>query len=208
MGLFNKFSSLFNSEGVRKAMRKSYEQHVQKIANGVIPVPDGTTAHQAALYGALGSRYKARWKPFNEVAIWAELIPFMLMREEDAIGALIEYVVYQELPGEANILWLSEMINDVLRKPYSSEDSPRAMAPMAVTNRVAWYLLLDSDVKNKIDKETEGFVNAFIDEEKDFNEEQNSTIYCINCGQALRIPAGKTLKVTCKQCDYVFDYSP
>lgn len=208
MGLFNKFSNLFNSEGIRKAMRKSYERHIRNIANGLIPVPDGTTAHQAALYGALGSRYKVRWKPFNELALWAELTPFMLMREEDAIESLVEYVVYQERPEEANILWLSEIINDVLRKPYSSEDSPRAMTSMAVTNRVAWYLLLDSDVKNKIDKETEEFVNALMDDEENFNEEQNAIIYCINCGQALRIPAGKALKVTCKQCDYVFDYSP
>lgn len=171
MGIFDKLSNLFNSVGIRKAMRGSYEKHIHQIVNGVISVPDGTTIHQAALFGALGSRYRVRLKSFSEMGIWVELSPFMLMSEEDAIDALIEYVVYQERPKEANISWLSEIINDVLRKTHPSEDSPVAMASMAVINRVAWYSLLDSDIKNEIEKNASELDNSFVDDDKDFEKE-------------------------------------
>ncbi len=140
-----------NAEGCREAMRLSYQKHLRQARQGMVPSDD--PPHYVGLYGALASRYKTRGIPVMEVVIWAELVPFILMRETDAVEALAEYVVYQERAGDAKVSWLRKLINDVLRMAPTSAESPRSMAPMGIINHVAWCDILDPDVKSALVEE-------------------------------------------------------
>jgi hypothetical protein len=50
-----------------------------------------------------------------------------------------------------------------------------------------------------------GFDKMLLEQEE--NEEIKTIITCNKCGQALKIPMGKNLRVTCRKCKCVFDYS-
>jgi len=153
MGWFNLFKNINSAEGAREAMRLSYKKHLDLARQGKIP-----SAHNpchTGLYGALGSRYKMRGMPVTEIVLWSELVPFLLMKETEATEALAEYVVYQEKPEEANISWLKKLINTALRVAPSSEELLRSTASLGFLDQVAWCNLLDIDVKNRLEKESE-----------------------------------------------------
>ena len=146
-----------NAEGCRKAMRKSYKKHLRLALQGMNP--SDSKPHEVGLYGALGTRYMSFGIPVTpsmELAITAELVPFLLMKETDAVEALAEYIVYKEVPREAKMSWLRKLINDALRTA-SPEDFPRIMAPVSMIHQVAWCNLLDQDIKSTIEKETEKY---------------------------------------------------
>lgn len=142
-----------NPEGTREACRMSYRKHyrlaVQRSAS-----PDLGSPHAIGLYGLLATRYQARGFPSPEPAVWAELSPFLLMEPQVAVEALAEYVVAQERgPEKARVGWLQQVISEALRKPPTSDDSPRQMAALAVINGVHWCFLLDDDVGRVLERE-------------------------------------------------------
>ena len=119
-------------------------------------VVNSNNPHWSGLYGALGTRYVGLGIPESPsmgLALWAELAPFLLMEETDAVEALAEYIVYKEVPREAKTSWLRTLINDALCK-VTSEGWPSAMAPVSMIHQVEWFNLLDQDIKSTIEKET------------------------------------------------------
>jgi len=97
--------------------------------------------------------------------LWAELTPFLLMTEKTACEALAEYIVYKETPSRARVSWLRQIISTSLRLPALSKDSPRTMASLAMIKNVAWCNLLEGDVRDSIEQETEDLRNTLADSE-------------------------------------------
>jgi len=97
--------------------------------------------------------------------LWAELTPFLLMTEKTACEALAEYIVYKETPSRARVSWLRQIISTSLRLPALSKDSPRTMASLAMIKNVAWCNLLEEDVRDSIEQETEELRNTLADSE-------------------------------------------
>ena len=137
-----------NAEGIREAMRMSYDKHLRLATKGKIDFLTATTPHQCALYGALGARYMVSGVPIdNPIAqslIWADLLPFLHLNQETAREALAEYVVYKEMPKEAKISWLTTLVKQgcALGKGEHQEEYNTFMA-VARANGVVWLLLLE-----------------------------------------------------------------
>ena len=145
--LLKSFQLLFKGfpEGCREAMRLSYQKHYDQARTGSAPI-DGDS-HHLGLFGALGTRYKARGvlqnPNFPDTVLWSELTPFFLMSKYDSIQALAEYVLWQEMPSAAKKNWLARKINQALcTKPSDDEDSPSSLASLAFLNNVKWCELL------------------------------------------------------------------
>jgi hypothetical protein len=130
--------TIFGAQGIRDAMVKSYHRHIRKCTGK--PLPNGTSLHQAGLYGALGTRYMAGFKSVPEVVIWAELAPFLNLEQNDGLQALAEYVVYKEMPLDANKKWISEQIKKGLS--LLRDEERKGIEMMAKVNRFAWTSLL------------------------------------------------------------------
>jgi len=130
--------AIFGAQGIRDAMTKSYHKHVSDLKGTALP--DGTSLHQAALYGALATRYRVGLKPKQEVAIWAELAPFLKLPSNDGVAALAEYVVYKEMPAEADMVTLSAQI----RKGWAllPHEERETLKLAAKINSVMWLSLL------------------------------------------------------------------
>ena len=131
MGWFKLLLNGNNAEGCREAMRMSYKKHLRLALRGIAPSCD--SPHHIGLYGALCTRhmtYGMHISPSMEPELWAELAPFLLMSETDAVESLAEYVVYKELPREAKVPWLRKIINDAFRTRPVAEDWLRTIAPM------------------------------------------------------------------------------
>ena len=158
MGVLQKLYQFFHPDGLRDAVRKSYREQRMHTA-----LPGGTPPHRAGLYGALRTRYEERAQSVNELYVWAELTPFLLMHEETACDALAEYIVYQEFPQRAHKQWLGRIISAALRLPALSRSSPRTMAAMAMMKQVRWCRLLEADVKAAIEQEMSGLQTALDD---------------------------------------------
>lgn len=150
--------SLFHHEDLREAVRNAYAEHRLHSS-----LPPGTPPHRAGLYDTLRERYVARGQPVNGIALWAELTPFLLMREETSCEAFVEYIVYQEIPMRARVQWLARVLSASLRLPALSRNSPRAMAAFAMIKNVAWCKLLENDVKEAIAVEMAGLRDALDD---------------------------------------------
>lgn len=151
MGLWDKLFGI--AESCREAMRDSYAKHVRLAKDKQSQV--GESPHVLGLYGALGTRYLARGINIGD-ELWYELAPFLAMEEQKAVEALAEYVIYQEMPKEARIQWLSEVINFALHSP--TKGSYRELAAIGVIRQVAWCALLIPD--------TMRIIEALIDEIK------------------------------------------
>ncbi len=153
------------ADSIREAMRLSYWKHYKMAEEGSTPVD--APPHPLGLFRALGTRYKVRNSlpkvGIPDVFLWPELAPFLLMSESQAVEALAEYIVWQECPSEARMVWLRESINQALRKQLASEDSPRTWASNAFINSAAWCELLDPDVHNQLSVEA----SDLLDEEKE-----------------------------------------
>jgi hypothetical protein len=118
------FSSFFGrdpdlnaSGGTRAAMRSSYQQHIELARRRELPVPPGTSEHEAALFGALASRYAASGTTLDalvrlEPVLWLELLPFLNLPVGQGVEALVEYVVWKETETtrEARTDWLAEQV--------------------------------------------------------------------------------------------------
>ena len=128
--------TIFGAQGIRDAMTKSYHRHIRKLQG--YPKSDGTTLHQASLYGALASRYMVGFKNVSEAAIWAELTPFLTLDPDDGLIALAEYVVYKEMPTKADVELLTRHINNGLS--LHNEEDREVMEQMAIINNCVWIM--------------------------------------------------------------------
>ena len=146
MGVLTKFFG--GADGIREAMRDSYEKHARSAREGRIPSTD--PPHSVGLYGALGSRYRARGRAVAEVVLWGELAPFLSMKETEAVEALAEYVVYKEMPNKARVEWLKQVINASIES--CKDDSWKVMTGGGLLNRVAWCSLLEPRAIEAIEK--------------------------------------------------------
>ena len=129
--------TILGAQGIRDAMVKSYHRHICKLRRH--PPPAGTTLHQAALYGALATRYIAGFEPRLEVAVWMELAPFLNLEPDEGLAALAEYVVYKEMPTEADAATLSISIRKGLA--FFDEEQREAFEMTAIGQGFAWTLL-------------------------------------------------------------------
>jgi hypothetical protein len=146
-------------EGARESTRLSYDQHLRGALKGRGPKDE--PPHHAALYGVLASWYKVRGLRVPEVSIWGEVAPFLLVPEAMAREAIAEYTLYlEEREGwwgagsvATRVTWLAGLINSALRTWPSGNESPGSLALLGAMNGVAWYDLLDPDVRAPLDKE-------------------------------------------------------
>ena len=141
MGILNKLFG--GADGIRETMIESYWKHVHLVQQGRIPASD--SAHNLGLYGALGSRYAVRRTPRPEVVLWGELAPFLAMPEAEAVRALAEYVVYQEIPNQSQVKWLAERINAGLTS--TNDKDIRQLAVLGLSNRVTWCSMLNEHTR-------------------------------------------------------------
>ncbi len=130
--------AIFGEQGIRDAMTKSYHKHVRDLAEQALP--GGTSLHQAALYGALATRYMAGFKSKPEVVVWTELAPFLNLPPDEGLAALAEYVVYKQMPATADVPTLSAHI--VRGWSLLAEDERESLRTMAEINNIAWLRLI------------------------------------------------------------------
>lgn len=147
------------ADSIRRAMRNSYAKHRTMAETGQAPISEAP--HHLGLFGALGTRYKARGllprQGLPDVVLWPELSPFLLMPEAQAVEALAEYVVWQECRDEAKVEWLQQAINRALRQsPDDNLRSFREIAADALLTGVAWRELLERDVDDQLTREARG----------------------------------------------------
>jgi hypothetical protein len=74
--------------------------------------------HAASWWGlcaALSTHYLHQGRVYPVAALWAELVPFLLM-ENDLVAVLVleEYVVYKTRRGVADLAWLGAEVNAAL----------------------------------------------------------------------------------------------
>jgi hypothetical protein len=92
------------------------------------------------LYGALASRYMVGFESVSEVVIWAELAPFLYLEPNEGLSALAEYVVYKEMPLDANRKWLSEQIKKGLL--LLDDEKRKTLEIVADVNQFVWKELV------------------------------------------------------------------
>lgn len=132
-----------NAEGVREAMRISYAKHLRLAEAGSVPLPEGNSAHEVALYGSLASRYRALGQVWTEVELWADVAPFLQMDESEGVEALAEYAALKECPEGARLSWLKDAINRAIRKVAGNENESLLVAALFMKQRIQWWNLLD-----------------------------------------------------------------
>jgi len=154
MGILKKLFG--GADGIRETMCDAYEKNLRRAEDGEIPLIE--TPHSHGLYGALSTRYKARLKSVPEVVIWFELCPFLLMKKNEAVEALAEYVVYKERPSNARVTWLKELVNSSIS--LCENDEQMAVAVGGFLNKVAWCALLDQETKKTIENAVERFTDS------------------------------------------------
>jgi hypothetical protein len=56
------------------------------------------------LYSVLQLQYQAEWSPIALDLARAELLPFLLLHEQEGLAAFVEYTLFEEFRSEANIV--------------------------------------------------------------------------------------------------------
>ena len=109
----------------------------------------GAYRQEGSLYAVLQGQYRAKTgRPIAEDIARAELFPFVDLQEQEALAAFIEYTVFKELRGEANVPILEKAVRDGLRLTTPSEREI-LKAIDARGQMFHWGLLLEasSDIK-------------------------------------------------------------
>lgn len=160
MGLWNLVKNINNPEGIREAMRRSYDKNFEladksglaQTASKVSGDSLKETTRCFALFGALEARYLVSGVPTEiaEKLIWAELLPFLYLDKATGREALAEYVVYKEMPADANISWIETVVQRGYELAKSKKDKKayNAWMPVAKTNGVVWLLLFEGRGKD------------------------------------------------------------
>lgn len=130
MGIFSflkGMSALGSAEGTRNAMIQSYRKHKNMVESRPEGIPPGTSVHEAALYGALATRYRTAGIKKEaihrmETFLWLELLPFTHLPEQTGRDALAEYIVWKEVESrtQARLDWLRESIKKGVREAERS----------------------------------------------------------------------------------------
>ena len=135
-----------DADGTRKAMRKTYRNHLRSIEQGRLQIPEDDSPHQSALYGALGTRYmtlgfSADEMRSQEIFLWLELMPFLYLEPSTAVEALAEYVVWKEpeTKHETKATWLYDQIREGVQK--ASEEIGEDILENASSSGVPWAAL-------------------------------------------------------------------
>jgi hypothetical protein len=154
----------------KEAVRVSYKEHARRSQQ------EGKSAlesHQIGLYEALASRYLTRsvadpWgrpdRAYIQITeqlvsqkkdlLWAEIVPFLLMSQADALEALVEYAVVEDgWREDARTDWLASVIEDALRTLPRANDSIRRNALLALQryeNNINWIFSIDEDVREAL----------------------------------------------------------
>jgi hypothetical protein len=161
MGWLKLIANVLNAEGVREAMRIAYDRHyrlAQRRPNAMGEI----SAHEYALFGAIGSRLRLSgfcitqpqdWRRLvgpqtcdlqAELRIWLEVIPFLYLDESTAREALAEYVVYKELPLDVRRTWLKEVVNRGYRLTMNEEDADlESLLAICRAAKVEWMELTE-----------------------------------------------------------------
>ena len=138
MGWWKLLTNLNNAEGTRESMRMAFDKGISRAGGDV----------KRGLFEALASRWKVGGVPINEMTetmIWVELTPFLHLPRNEARTAIAEYVVYKERPAEANIAWLTQVVQRGCRlaKQHLATDEYNGAVLFARDHKYAWTLLLD-----------------------------------------------------------------
>ncbi len=165
MGLWTVWKTIYSAESIRKTMRRSYDKKFELAdKSGIAQTASrasGDSLHETtryfALFGALEARYLVSGVPTNitEEVIWAELLPFLYLDKATGRKALAEYIVYKEVPSDADIPWLETIVQRGYKLAKSKQNKYNALMPVAETNEMVWLLLLESqgnDYSNKMEK--------------------------------------------------------
>jgi len=154
VGFWDLLKNRNNAEGIREVMRWSYDKHYELVvkiglAQAASKVSGDTlseTTQYFALFNTLESRCLARGVPTEnaEKLIWAELLPFLYLDENMAREALAEYVVYKEMPKDANISWLETVVQKGCELTKSKKIKVyNAWMPVAKAGGAVWLLLFE-----------------------------------------------------------------
>ena len=137
------------ADGTRAAMRKAYMRHAEAYRSGEAPsLPQGTSFHDAGLYGALASRYAASSGkepgPKMEQLIWLELLPFVHLPVGLGVEGLAEYVVWkeEETTQEANKDFLKDAVSQGLKIANSAgrRDDVKSAMRLPLTDGQVGYI--------------------------------------------------------------------
>lgn len=137
MGWWKLITNAGSAEGIREAMRMSFDKHVRQAEQGRI---GGPPLH-AGLYGALATRMMMRQLPSDEASLVPEIAPFMKLDQAEAREAIAEYAVLQECPQEARKLWLADVVKRGSRRA-GTEREYQAVFCVARIRQLVWTGLL------------------------------------------------------------------
>lgn len=146
-------TSLGSAEGTRDAMLRSYRKHRVVFADRPDLLPTDATVHEAALYGALGSRYRTLGHDATslEAFIWLELLPFTSLDEIVGPEALAEYVVWKEpeTRAEARLSWLADQVKVGMKKAFEAgrEHAVAAALGREFAGHSPWVAILPDAVR-------------------------------------------------------------
>jgi|SRR3954462_8143981 hypothetical protein len=126
----------------RARTRRLYQKFFDLEANGSSLIK--LDPHEAGLLGVLRTHYSARGiEPIPPVyVLLSELAPFSVMKKDDAVEALAEYVLWMEKPRYAKKSWLTTKILEALSTRPGDESPQQPSAHLAVKNNVGWCDLL------------------------------------------------------------------
>jgi hypothetical protein len=144
---------LGSTEAIRESVRFSYDKHFKGAVKSKISI-EGLTPHQVALWCVLAERYEIDGFKvntanffqdiFNQQTVLAELTPFLYLPEDEAREALVEYVIYKEYPKDANISWLTNVVQKGHKITKEKDDLYDEMMKRAKVIGVAWLSLMES----------------------------------------------------------------
>ena len=100
---------------VAKRERSAAEDAYVRSLSHVAGHPPAHVASWWGLCAALSTHYMHQGRVYPVAALWAELVPFLLMGNRVvAVVALEEYIVYKTRRGVADLAWLGAEVNAAL----------------------------------------------------------------------------------------------
>ena len=167
MGFWDFLKNINNADGIREAMCRSYDANYELAEReelggdyGFTEPMEVTQAERDAadesviemirffaLFRALEARFLVSGVPTEiaEKLVWAELLPFLYLDKATGRKALSEYVVYKEMPADANVSWLETVVQKGYKLAKSKEDRTAydTWMPEAKANEAVWLFLLE-----------------------------------------------------------------
>jgi hypothetical protein len=159
MGFFKRLFE--NKERCRDFVRSAYKNAFADAGRGL--AGNAATPHVIGLYNALANFYAFRGMQVGEMEIWPELLPFLQMKEDESLTALVEYSVFRMWPNGAVISRVRPQLNRVLRGMNTFDEERKASLVMAYAlaktymdtdgksgHPISWFAMLDEDVHKQV----------------------------------------------------------